>query len=132
MWHFWAQNSQICPEQNFLVPTIIITFIYILAFFIVQDFKKILTGNPELRGCLIFGSTMVHLPQANYKKKRKLLTAVSSTYWLLSFCKLLKKNLEPIQSYEKVPFSGPKYPNLSWTNLFWYKPLLLLLLPIGP
>ena len=28
----------------------------------------------------------------------------------LSFCKILKKFLEPIQSYEDVPFSGPKWP----------------------
>ena len=27
----------------------------------------------------------------------------------LSFCKILKKFLEPIQSYEDVPFSGPKW-----------------------
>ena len=32
------------------------------------------------------------------------------TYWPLSFCKILKKFLGPIQSYEDVPFSGPKWP----------------------
>ena len=38
----------------------------------------------------------------------------------------LKKLLEPIQSYEDVPFSGPKWHNLSWTKFLWYKPLILL------
>ena len=33
----------------------------------------------------------------------------------------LKKFLEPIQSYEDVPFSVPKYPNLSWTKIFGTK-----------
>ena len=35
----------------------------------------------------------------------------------LSFCKILKKFLELIQSYENVPFSGPKMANLSWVFL---------------
>ena len=38
MCHFWAQNTPISPEQNFLVQTIIITFIYLLAFSIGQNF----------------------------------------------------------------------------------------------
>ena len=42
MCHFRAQNTPICPEQNILVQTIIITFIYLLALFIVQNLKKFL------------------------------------------------------------------------------------------
>ena len=48
----------------------------------------------------------------------KQLIKFSCTYWPLSFCKILKKFLKPIQIYEDVPFSGPKYPNLSWTKYF--------------
>ena len=47
----------------FLVQTIIITFIYLLALFIVQNLKKILTADPELSGYAIFGPKMVHLAQ---------------------------------------------------------------------
>ena len=47
---------------------------------------------------------------------KKLLISFWSTYWPLSLCKIFKKFLEQIQSYEDVPFSGPKYPSLSWTN----------------
>ena len=36
---------------------------YLLARFILQNFKKILGANPELWGCVIFGPQMVHLPQ---------------------------------------------------------------------
>ena len=42
MCHFRAQNTPIWTEQNFLVQTIIITFIYLLALFIVQNLKKFL------------------------------------------------------------------------------------------
>ena len=43
----------------------------------------------------------------------------------LSFCKILKKFLEPIQSYEDVPFSGSKWPicpeqNFFGTNHYYY------------
>ena len=49
MCHFRVQNTPVCPEQNFLVQTIIITFIYLLTFFIGQNLKKILTANPVTR-----------------------------------------------------------------------------------
>ena len=39
---FSGPKRPICSEQNFLVQTIIITFIYLLAFFIVQNLKKFL------------------------------------------------------------------------------------------
>ena len=40
--HFWDKNSPFALNKNFLVKTIIITFIYLLALFIVQNVKKIL------------------------------------------------------------------------------------------
>ena len=40
----------------------------------------------------------------------KPLIKCSCTYWLLSLCKIFKKFLGPIQSYEDVPFSGLKWP----------------------
>ena len=40
----------------------------------------------------------------------KQLIKFSCTYWPLSFCKILKNFLQLIQSYEDVPFSGPKWP----------------------
>ena len=55
----------ICHKQFFLVQTIIMTFIYLLALFIMQNLKKIIIADPELQGCTIFGTKMVHLPQIN-------------------------------------------------------------------
>ena len=42
MCHFQAQNGPFVLNKNFLVQTIIITFIYLLALFIVQNLKKFL------------------------------------------------------------------------------------------
>ena len=56
----------ICHEQFFLVETIIITFIYLFALFIMQNLKKFLQQIPELRECAIFGPKMVHLPQKKF------------------------------------------------------------------
>ena len=41
--------------------------------------------------------------------EKKLIT-FSCTYWPFSFCKIFKKSFGPIQSYEDVPFLGPKWP----------------------
>ena len=60
---FSGPKWPICHEQFFWVQIIIITFSYLLAFFIVQNVKKILTVNPELQECVIFGPQMVQLPQ---------------------------------------------------------------------
>ena len=40
MYHFWAQNTLIYSEQNFLIQIIVITSIYLLVPFILQNFKK--------------------------------------------------------------------------------------------
>ena len=44
----------------------------------------------------------------------------------LLFCKIWKKFLESIKSFEDVPFSGLKLPIFPEKIFFWYKPLLLL------
>ena len=42
IWHFRAQNNPFSLNKVFLVQTIVITFIYLLALFIVQNLKKFL------------------------------------------------------------------------------------------
>ena len=42
MCHFWTQNSPFILNKIFLVQTIIITFMYLLAIFTVQNLKKFL------------------------------------------------------------------------------------------
>ena len=48
MRHFWAQNDPLASNKNFLEKIINIIFIFLLAPFIVKNFLKILTADPEL------------------------------------------------------------------------------------
>ena len=66
MYHFRAQNGPFFLNNFFLVQTINITLIYLLAFFIVQNLKKIFKADPELWGCAILGPKMVHLPPKTF------------------------------------------------------------------
>ena len=103
MCHFWAQNTPICPEQHFLVQTIIITFIYLLALFNGHNLKKILQRiqgyedmpflGPKWSICLFFfffffffflkiiNITLIYLlapfivQKKNFKKIKKILPA---------------------------------------------------------
>ena len=77
MCHFWAQNGPFVLNKKFLVQTIIIIFIYLLALFIVQNLKKILTADPELWGCTIFGPKMVHFPKWEFFSENLLMSLVS-------------------------------------------------------
>ena len=45
---FWAQNDPFAPNKIFLENIINVIFIYLLAPFIVQNLKKILTADPKL------------------------------------------------------------------------------------
>ena len=59
---------------------------YLLAPFILQNFKKIIRTDPELWGCAIFGLKMAHLPWTKLFWYKPLLL-LSSTYWPFSLCK---------------------------------------------
>ena len=49
MHHLWVENPPFAPKQKFSLEDIInILFMYLLAPFIVQSFKKTLTADPEL------------------------------------------------------------------------------------
>ena len=49
----------------------------------------------------------IKLPQMNIFLEK--LIKFSCAYWPLSLCKIFKKFFEPVQSYEDVPFSDPKW-----------------------
>ena len=73
----------------------------------------------------------IKLPQMSFFLKKQLIK-FSCTYWLLSFCKILKKFLGPIQSYEDVPFSGPEWPICHEQNFFGTNHYCYFHLPIDP
>ena len=123
MCHFWAQNNFFALNKFLLVKAIDITFIYLLALFIAENFKKILREDSDLWACTIFESKMVHLPQTRIFLEKKLLILFSSTYWPLSLCKIFKKIFQLIQNYEDVlSVLGPKWP-ICPNKIFFGKPI---------
>ena len=54
-----------------------VTLTYLVTIFIVQNLEKVLTADPELWQCTIFGPNMDHLPLTNFFGK---LLSFSSTY----------------------------------------------------
>ena len=89
-----------------------------MALFIVQNLKKILAADPELWGCTILGQKWSLCPKQIFFGK-KLLISFSSYYLTLSLCKILKKFLQRIQSYEDPPQYGP----FSQMRIFFRKPV---------
>ena len=123
---FSGPKWSICHEQKiFLVQTIIITFIYLLALFIVQNILKILTANPEFWGWVIFGPKMVHLPQTKtffWKIVTIIFIYVLPPFILQNF----KKILRPSPELWGCAIFVPKIPQFLLYEFFWNKPLLLL------
>ena len=104
------------PQTIFFWKKIIkIILIYQLAPFILQNFKKVLKANPDLRGC---STRSPKIPQFVLNKffGYKPLLLLSSTYWYFSLGKILKKFLQRIHSYEDAQFLGQKWS--IFTNFF--------------
>ena len=76
MHHFWAQIVHL-PQTNICLKIIKTILIYLLAPFIVQNFKKILPKDPELWGCAIFGPKMVHFLKWEFFSGNLLISLVS-------------------------------------------------------
>ena len=112
-----TQNGPIVLNKFFWNKTLLLLSPTYWPFSLSKILKKILTADIESWGCAIFGLKMVHIPQFFFFRK-KLLISFSSTYWPLSLCRFFKKLLQLIQSYEDVPFLGPKWPIFPNENSF--------------
>ena len=130
MCHFWVQNAPFVLNKKSSVKIVSITSIYILTPFSVQIFKKFLRGDPELWGWTIFGSKLVHLPQTRtFLGKIINITSISSTYWTLSLCKVLKKSYNRSRVMRMCHFwtqNGPICP----MNFLFRKIFFLSFMPI--
>ena len=73
----------------------------------------------------------IKLPQMIIFLEKQLLK-FPCTYWPLPFCKILKIFLGLIQSYEDVPFLGPKWPICHEQKFFGKNHNYYFHLPIGP
>ena len=117
---FRAQNGQFVLNKIFLVETIIITFIYLLALFIVQNLKKFLQRIQSYR---------MHHFWAQNGPFASILGGwgggwgggiiIILIYQLAPFIvQNFKKIFQRIQSYEDVQFLGPKWPICPNENFF--------------
>ena len=120
MCHFRAQNGPFVMNYIFLVQTIIVTFIYLLALFIVQNLQKFLLhscrGSRVMRMHHFWAQNGPSAPNNFFFGK--LLTSLSPSYYPLSLDKILKKFFLRIQGYKDVQFLGPKLPISPNDNFF--------------
>ena len=66
MCHFRAQNGALVMNKFFLVQAIIVTFIYLLALFTVQNFKKLLQWIPSYKDMPFLGPKWSICPKTNF------------------------------------------------------------------
>ena len=105
------------PEMNFFLEKKLTKFsctYWPLSF--CKILKNILTADPELWGCAIFGPKMTHLLWTKFFGYKPLLL-LWSTYWHFSFCKI-KKNSYGGFRVDDAPFLGPKCPTSLIENFF--------------
>ena len=84
---------------------------YLLAPFILQNFKKNLRANPELWGGAIFRTKMAHLSLTKFFWYKPLLL-LSSTYSPFSLCKILKNSYSGSRALRMCHFwaqNGPPF-----------------------
>ena len=108
MCYLRAQNGPFVLNKIFLVQTIII-FIYLLALFIVQNFKKLLLVIQNYEDVPLLGPKWSICPKQNFFLENHYYHSHLS---ISPFhCAKLKKNFfQRIQRYEDARFSGPKWP----------------------
>ena len=90
---------------------------YLLAPFILQNFKKILELIQSYEDVHHFRDQNGSFAM-NKSFWYKPLLLLSSTYWPISLCKILKKFFQLIQSHENVQFLDPKWLISSNENFF--------------
>ena len=95
---------------------------YLLAFFIAQTLKKILATDPELWGCTILGSKMVHLPQTKLSVK---IINIIFIYLLAPFIVQNFKKILPVDpELWGCTILGPIIVHLpKWVFFFFRKPV---------
>ena len=110
MHHFWGPNSSFAPIFLFffLKKIINIIFIYLLAPFILQNFKKNSQSQSRvMRMCHFRAQNIPICPEQNFLVQ----TIIISFIYLLALFigQNLKKILTADQRYENVPFLGPNW-----------------------
>ena len=90
MCHFWAQNGPFALNKFFGVQTIVISLIYLLVFFIVQNFKKFLQQIQSYDNAPFLGPKWTICPKQIFLVE---ITIISLIYLLAPFImQILKKD----------------------------------------
>ena len=116
---------------------------YLLTPFILQNFKKILRTNPELRRCAIFGSKIAQFVLNIFWYKPSLL--LSSNYWPFWLSKIKKNSYIRSRVMRMHHFwtqNGPFAPNnfflkiINIVLIYWLAPFIVQkfkrILLVGP
>ena len=125
MCHFRTQNDPFVLNKFFLMQTIIITFIYLLALFIAQNFLKKFKADPELWEWTIFGPKMVHLPQFFLEKIINIIFIYLLSIFILQNFKII---LTADPELWGCTIFGPKIAHLPKMRIF-SESLLISLVP---
>ena len=114
---FLGPKQPICPEQNFLVQTIVITFIYLLAIFIVQNLKKFLQRIQNYDDAPFLGPKWSIFPK-HFFFFLKIITIIL-IYLLVPFIvQNFKKILPTDPELWGCAICGPKWPISPNKNFF--------------
>ena len=120
MCHFRAQNGPFVLNKIFLVQTIIITFIYLLALFIVQNLKKFLQQIQSYEDAPFLGPKWSICPKQIFFWKiiNIILIYLLAPFIVQNFKKILP--VDPELCYEDAQFLDPKWP-ISPNETFFQK-----------
>ena len=110
-------KQPICTKQNFLVQTIVITFIYLLALFIVQNFKKFLQQIQNYHHAPFLSPKWSICPKQFFFWK--LLLSFSAPF----IGQNLKKILPADPELQGCAIFGPKLAHFLKWELFFRKPV---------
>ena len=115
MCHFRAKNGPFVKNKFFLVQTII-TFVYLLGLFIVQNLKKILQQIQSYEDAPLLSPKWSICPKQIFFLK---IIKIILIHLLATFIRQnLKKFFPWIESCEDAQFLGPKWPISPNDNFF--------------
>ena len=132
MCHFWAQTGLFVINKILMVQTIIITFIYLLALFIVQNLKKkFLQRIQRYEDTSFLGPKWFICSNSFFfffEKNYIIFIYLLAPFILRNFKKILKAN----PNLWGCAIFGPKIPQFVLNKIFGTNHYYYFHLPIGP
>ena len=108
MCHFRAQNCPFVLNKNFLVQTIIIAFIYLLAFFTGQNFKKFLQRIKSYEDAQFLSPKWPISPNENFFRKSG--NQLCFFHSCLSTCQKSKSDINLLVKYWRLKNTEIHWP----------------------